>query len=540
MNLKEHINVYLLHHTLTEGVIRFPDKPVVVERDRDITYSQLFRSAGALARTLRSRGVSAGVLVGLYLPKSIESVIAMFGVLMCGGAYVPIDPKAPGSRVRTIISNCRIPILIASDTLLKRNFPDKGELNDLECLVVTGVPEAREPDGRTPNTVLWQEALDNEPLNSDAWIGSDCNTAYILHTSGSTGEPKGVIISHLNALTFVRTAIESFDLTASDRFACHAPLHFDLTVFDIYVSISLGATLILIPDNLSVFPLKLSEYIRNERVTVWNSVSSVLSMIADKGCHGDQRFEDIRLVVFSGEVLPVKYLLKLKDYMANAVFCSIYGQTEANSSTCYVVDSIPQDPQWKIPVGKPLPNFEVFLLDEKGEEVLEPGREGEIYVKGSTVALGYFRNPGLTSDKFPEDPRLPGSAARVYKTGDMAVYDENSDLVFIGRRDNMVKVRGHRVELGEIEQCLGSHSDVRLAIAVAVPDENFTNRIFSFVSFQDGTTVEPEHLAGFCARSLPPYMVPENVWVVEKFPLTPNDKIDRKYLTKKAIQLVRS
>ena len=539
MNLREHINVYLLHHTLTEAASRFPDKPVVIERDREVTYAQFLRSAGALARTLRSRGVSPGVLVGLYLPKSIESIVAMFAVLMCGGAYVPIDPKAPKSRVRSILNNCRIRILIASDTLLIRNFPGGGELDDLKCLVITGVSEPGGADRITQSTVLWQEAMDNEPLNSDAWIGSDSSPAYILHTSGSTGSPKGVVISHLNALTFVRSAIAHFDLGASDRFACHAPLHFDLTVFDIYVSISLGATLILIPDNLSVFPLKLSEYLRNERVTVWNSVSSVLSMIADKGCHGDQGFENMRLVIFSGEVLPVKYLLKLKEYMANAIFCNIYGQTEANSSTCYVVDSIPQDPQWKIPVGKPLSNFEVFLLDEKGGEVLEPRREGEIYVKGSSVALGYFQNPELTSDRFPEGPRLPSPAPRVYRTGDMAVYDENRDLVFIGRRDNMVKVRGHRVELEEIEQCLGSHDDVQLAVAVAVPDEKFTNRIFSFVSFKDGTTVDPEYLLGFCALSLPLYMVPEIVWIMDSFPLTPNDKIDRKYLTKRAIQLVK-
>jgi non-ribosomal peptide synthetase component F len=310
-----------------------------------------------LARALSCRGVLPGDLVGLYLPKSIESIIALFGVLLCGGGYVPIDPNAPKNRVRSIIENCSIRVLIASNTLLKRNFPVEGDLDDLDCLVIIGVSEPGVVFRTTSTTVLWQEALDTELVNPDVWIGSDSTPAYILHTSGSTGNPKGVVISHLNALTFVRSAIEHFELDGSDRFACHAPLHFDLTVFDIYVSIFLGATLILIPDNLSVFPLKLSEYIRKQRVTVWNSVSSVLSLIADMGCHGDERFEDMRLVIFSGEVLPVKYLNKLKKHMVNATFCNIYGQTEANSSTCYVVDEIPPNSQWVIPVGKPLPNF---------------------------------------------------------------------------------------------------------------------------------------------------------------------------------------
>ena len=300
----------------------------------------------------------------------------------------------------------------------------------------------------------------------------------------------------------------------------------------------LGGTLILVPDHLSVFPMKLAEYVRTKRVTVWNSVSSVLTLLANKGCLGNQPFEDLRLVIFSGEVLPVKSLVKFKKHMEQAIFCNIYGQTEANSSTGYIVEKIPKDQNWKFPIGKPLPNFEVFLLDENGAEVRGPGREGEIYVKSSSVALGYFKNGELTDTKFRADPRMPSPAPKVYRTGDIAVYDDNRDLIFLGRKDNMVKVRGHRVELGEIERCLYSHDDVHLAAAVAVPDDRFTNRIVSFVSLKDGGAVGRDALLSLCTETLPHYMVPENIGFLDNFPLTPNKKIDRKALSERAAELL--
>jgi len=538
MNLTEHINVFLLHHILSETADRTPDKTAVVARDAEITYAQLSGSSRALAGILSDRSVSPGDLVGLYLPKSIESIIALFGVLMCGGVYVPIDPNAPKARVRAIIEYCGIRTLVTSSSLLSKSFPPGEVSKNLECIVLTDPPSENMNKETGGSVIYLEQAIGKETAAPDIWSGSDVSPAYILHTSGSTGSPKGVVISHLNALTFVRSALASFDLNGSDRFACHAPLHFDLTVFDVFVAVSLGATLVLVPDNLSVFPLKLAEYIRKERITVWNSVSSVLSLIADKGCHGNERFDDMRLVIFSGEVLPVKYLRKLREYMGNTVFCNIYGQTEANSSTCYRVDIVPEDDSWIIPVGKPLPNFEVFLMDEDGREVIDAGREGEVFVKGATVALGYFRNPGLTREKFPEDPRITEPAPRVYRTGDMAMYDKYGDMIFTGRRDDMVKVRGHRVELGEIERCLSAHEDVQLAVAVAVPDEKFTNRIFSFVCPNDGVALEPDALVSSCSRSLPPYMVPEKIWVVEGFPLTPNDKIDRRNLTEIAMNRI--
>jgi len=328
----------------------------------------------------------------------------------------------------------------------------------------------------------------------------------------------------------VKTAAEYFNVSSADRLACHAPLHFDLSVFDIFVSAAAGATLVLIPESTSLFPVKVAEFIKANRITVWNSVSSALSLLADRGFREDSLAPDMRLVIFSGEVLPQKYLKKLKAHMAEATFCNIYGQTEANSSTCYLVNQISEDPKWKIPVGTAMPNFEVFLIGDDGVEVTQPNQEGEIFVNSNTVAYGYINMPELTKERFVPDPRFPSTPRTVYRTGDIGSYDVDGNLIFLYRKDSMIKVRGHRVEIGEIERMLSSHDTVDLAVVTCVPDETMTNRIAAYVSWRSGIEGDVKLIKSFCEHHLPRYMVPEAIWSVEKWPLTANDKIDRQAL----------
>jgi acyl-coenzyme A synthetase/AMP-(fatty) acid ligase len=244
----------------------------------------------------------------------------------------------------------------------------------------------------------------------------------------------------------------------------------------------------------------------------------------------------MRLVIFSGEVLPQKYLKKLKAHMVEATFCNIYGQTEANSSTCYVIKEIPEDSKWKIPIGKAMPNFEVILIGDDGAEVTQPEQEGEIIVNSHTVAQGYINMPELTSERFVPDPRFPSTPRTVYKTGDIGSYDIEGNLVFLYRKDNMIKVRGHRVELGEIERTLSTHESVDLAVVTCVPDETTSNRIAVFVSWRSGVKGDVKLIKAFCDHHLPRYMLPEAIWAVEKWPRTANDKIDRKLLRNLAIK----
>jgi amino acid adenylation domain-containing protein len=359
---------------------------------------------------------------------------------------------------------------------------------------------------------------------------SDTTPAYILHTSGSTGMPKGVGLSHLNSLTFVNAAAEYFRVEKEDRLGCHAPLQFDLTVFDIFVAVSRGAAIVLVPEGLSVFPMKLAQFVDESGITVWNSVASVLSMLAERGKIDRFGFDSMRAVIFSGDVLPVKYLRKLAQSFRRASFYNVYGQTEANSSTCYRVDEIPDDEGWKIPIGKALPNFEVFALGDDGRTVESPGEIGELYVRSSSVAAGYWRDEAKTSEAFVTDPGSELCNRKAYRTGDLVTLDGEGNYLFLGRKDQQVKSRGYRIQLSEIETVLNNHPSVKEAVVVAVPDELLGNRIVSHVSAADGAKTDERELLGYCGKILPMYMLPEKITFHEKLPRTPTGKIDRKLL----------
>jgi acyl-coenzyme A synthetase/AMP-(fatty) acid ligase len=327
-------------------------------------------------------------------------------------------------------------------------------------------------------------------------------------------------------------AADFFAINERDRFAGFAPLHFDLSVFDIFAAVKMGASIVLVPEFLSTFPIKLAEYIEEKRVSIWNSASSALCLLADRGKLARFHFDSLRLIHFSGDIMPVKYLRTLMTTMKNAAFYNIYGQTEANSSMCYRVEDVPRDEAWKIPIGKAFPNFEVFALTEEGELVDRPGRRGELHVMAATVALGYWNDEERTKEKFIQDPRASLPGPRVYRTGDLVEVDQHNDYLFVGRKDHMVKSRGYRIELSEIEAVLHSHPSVRQAVVLAVPDELIGNRIVAHVGAMEGTGLSESDLVQFCANVLPKYMIPELIFFHDALPLTSSGKIDRKELEK--------
>ncbi|MBE0596457.1 MAG: amino acid adenylation domain-containing protein [Desulfuromonadales bacterium] len=511
----------MLQHLLCETARKQPRQPAVIHGETVFTYAELEDLSSRLAAALAQLGVKSGDRVGILLPKSPEAVIAIYGILKTGGIYVPLDPLAPARRLAGIVDRCQINALVASTSLVGSVVSESTAAWPDSLILVGG----GEIEGK--RCLDWGKALATSPEPVPPVKSTDCHPAYILHTSGSTGVPKGVVISHHNALAFVRMATSFFGITKEDRIASHAPFHFDLSVFDLFTAAEAGAAVVLVPDNLGVFPSRLAAFIDLARITVWNSVASVIALLSEHGRLEQFDLEAMRVVIFSGDVLSAKHLRRAMEAMPRAVFYNVYGQTEANSSTFYRVEAPPADDRWRIPIGRPFPNFEVFALDEERVPISQPGNTGELYVGGATVALGYWQDPERTAASFVENP-LDLWPGRFYRTGDLVTLDDNGDYLFLGRRDRQIKSRGYRVQIDEIDLALTSHPGVREGVAVDFPDDVLGTRILGFV--QCSGPVAEVDLLDFCSECLPPYMIPERIHMVDEFPRTSTGKIDRRQL----------
>jgi L-proline---[L-prolyl-carrier protein] ligase len=520
---------YLLQHLLERSAVEHSGKAALVFKEDSLTYGELEERSSRLALKLRDIGARRGDRIGIFLGKSLEMIVSLFAILKAGGIYVPIDPSAPPSRAAFVINHCGIGFLIASSGNLQKLFAGFHEELAIRSAVIVGMDDSDAFRDRIPAERLpWEEAFDVVHRELPPLDISDASPAYILHTSGSTGNPKGVVISHLNALTFVKMAADFFRIAPEDRLCNHAPLHFDLSVFDIFTAARRGATVVLLPEIYSAFPVRLAEFIEKQEISIWNSVSSVLALLVEKGAMEKFHFDSVRVVHFSGDVMPVKILRILKGLMRNASFFNIYGQTEANSSMFYPVREIPESDSWRIPIGRPFPNFDVFALSDSNEIIGRAGEEGELYVNSSTVALGYWNAEGMTNEKFVPDPRCPSLKKSVYRTGDLVRIDEHGDYLFAGRTDQMVKSRGYRIELEEIEAVLGGHPGVKTAIVVPVPDELIGNRIVAVVVPESGGSLKTEEILLHCSERLPKYMIPETIRYRESLPKTSTGKVDRR------------
>lgn len=528
--------MYLLPQLLVKTSEKYPNKDALVLGDISITYAELESMSSKLATSLVQLGINKGDRVGIRLKKSVESIIALFGIMKAGAIYVPIDPHAPAVRTNHIIRNSGIECIITSVQEMSTFLTDKETELTIRKAIIVGLNGENSFIQQTDvDCSAWEEVLNVKPVGYIHTCLADVQPAYILHTSGSTGIPKGVVISHRNALSFVDMATDFFEICADDRIASHAPLHFDLSVFDIFAAVKKGSTIVLVPEFLSTFPVKLSEFIDREEISIWNSVSSVLIMLADKGMLTRFGFDSLRLIHFSGDIMHVKYLRILKANMKNAAFYNIYGQTEANSSMFYKVDDIPNDAAWKIPIGKPFPNFDVFAVNDRNEVISQHGEAGELHIKSSTVALGYWDDDEKTMEKFVQEPGNCVFRSTVYKTGDMVQRDENGNYIFIGRKDHMIKSRGYRVELSEIELVLTSHPSVKQAVVVAVADELIGNKIIAYIAKSEEDNIDVHDLLDYCSRFLPKYMVPESIEILNNLATTSTGKIDRTYFMKDAL-----
>jgi amino acid adenylation domain-containing protein len=508
---------YLLNHLLERSATRFPDRIAVRDQGRSLTYRQLDELATCFAVMLHRRGMVRGDRVGIDLEKSVEAVVAIFAVLKVGAVYVPIDPKAPANRIAVLISDCRMRGFISTNERLGRL--DAALIHVPECLVLLG-------PGPRADATMWPEldGLAGEAMPDPGAIEQDL--AYILYTSGSTGEPKGVMLSHRAALSFVNWAVDYFRLEPDDQLANHAPLHFDLSVFDLFAGIAVGGTVALVPPAVGVFPRNLADWIEREGITVWYSVPSALVHLSLHGALDRHTFPRLRLVLFAGEVFPVAHLRRFLGQVPGAKLFNLYGPTETNVCTVHPVTNGPSLDTTSVPIGRACANCEVFALDEQGRP-LAPGGTGELYVRGPTLMEGYWGRPEQTRAVLGPHPLFPERPGRVYRTGDLVRLDETGDYYFVGRRDAQVKSRGYRIELGDIESVLHRHPDVVEAVVVAVPHDEFGCTLRGLVVAREGSSLDGRDLATLCGRHLPAYMIPAEFVFRAALPKTSSGKVDR-------------
>lgn len=490
---------------LDRAASRWPDHTAVVDgAGQALTYRQLHDLAGKVGAFLTAHGVGPGDLVGFMMAKRCEAVALMFGAMKAGAGYVPLDRDAGPGRIRQILGDCGVRTLFTDEDALAQlhagGLPGGG--------IATVVLPAAGPDSATQ----WAEALRMADPAKPTPAGDDL--AYLLYTSGSTGVPKGVRVSHGNAISFVEWASVQFSITTEDRVAGHAPLHFDLSVFDVFATMRSGATLYLLAKHLAADPCRIPNFLARHRITVWYSTPSILGMIAERAplAAGNR----LRLVLFAGEVFPVAKLRRLTRLWPHPTYYNLYGPTETNVCTfARIPTPVPEERTEPYPIGHPCGHCAVMVVDERNRPVPK-GQPGLLCVAGPSVVSGYW---GID-----HDPRFfHHDGQRWYHTGDV-VHPSADGFLFGGRRDRMVKRRGHRIELDELEHALARCPDVTDAAVIA--DTTQPSAIITAFVVTNGAPMTQIGLRSFCRAELGPHLIPDRFVDLDALPRTSTGKID--------------
>lgn len=467
----------------------------VVSGDRELTYEELNKKSNQIARMLRGNGVKSGSIVGLMVRRSAEMLIGIMGILKAGGAYLPIDPEYPEDRIDYMLEDSKAHILLTGSTSCEK-VKFQGEKIDL-----------------TDEKIYSQSSQNLENINSAG------DLAYVIYTSGSTGKPKGVMIEHRQVVNFIEGISKRLDLTSWKTILCVTTISFDIFVLETLVPLVMGLKVVIANEAEQMDSRKLNEIIVKNNVDIVQITPSRLQMLMLNETF-EQTLKSIKILMIGGEALPAQTIEKLGENSNLKVF-NMYGPTETTVwSTVKEITSKDQ-----ITIGSPIANTQVYILDNNMKQ--QPvGVQGEIYIAGEGVARGYLNNDELTGKRFVKNPFV--KHGRMYKTGDLGKWLENGEIEFLGRADYQVKIRGYRIELGEIENLINAYEGIERAVVIDREDESHIKYLCAYIVSSNG--VSKEELKEYLIKKLPEYMVPTYFIRIEKMPLTPNGKVDRKRL----------
>jgi amino acid adenylation domain-containing protein len=500
------------------------EAPAVDEYGSVWTYAELCGRMRRIAALLRNTGVERNGRVAVLIDNGAHAYAALLGTLAADACFVPLNPSFPALRLASILRQAAPSAVVTLAQHLPFLSEALGEASALPIIVLDG--EAAHEEPQPSRHMYWASDVSAAP---DVFIppsNREEDLAYVLFTSGTTGEPKGVMLSHRAVMSTLRWAKDIWGLSPQDRLANHSRLTFDVAMFDIFAGFLAGATVCPVKGAKDLtFP---GEFIRSQRITVWCSVPSVIGMMIKSRQLAAQAFEGLRVALFIGEALPSEWASAWLKHQPQTPIYNTYGPTEAAifcTAQLVGVDS-PFDPARHVPIGRASTDCELYVLKMEADEIAAPGEVGRLMIAGTQLANGYWRAPELTARAFRVNPFKADLGALMYDTGDLAMVDAAGDLIWIGRADNQVKLRGYRVELGEIEIVLHSAPGVHGAVVFLEPGGNDLAAAIVPEAAQD----EPgeDRLREYLSQRLPGYMIPARIHTLPEFPLNPNGKIDRR------------
>lgn len=513
--MKIHLTEYF-----EETLRRVPQKTAVMDQGRSLDFQSLGKRAKILAEVLANLlGPTINRPIGVFIEKGIDSVVADMGILYSGNAYMNLDVKTPQQRIQGIIHLVRPAAIITTSKWVK-SLPEN---TPGYCVVIL-------------DELVWDSlSFDETKITNRISRLIDTDPSCVINTSGSTGVPKGVVLNHRSFFDFTEWAIDTFDILDDEIIGSLSPSVFDIYSFELCLMMAKGSTIVIIPETLSAFPVKLLQLLKEAHVSFIFWVPTIMVNIANMGLLEKIPLEDLHMVWFAGEVFPTKQLNIWKRNLLQSHFVNLYGPIEITlDCTYFIIDRDFEDNE-PIPIGKPCRNTDIILLGEDDSEVTQPFQEGELCVRGSSLAMGYYNNEAKTSTAFVQNPLNNHYQETIYRTGDIACYNEQGELLFKGRRDTLIKHSGYRIELGEIEHVIVNALKLaRNGCAVYALEKK--EIVFYYEADQDISVPEWRKAIG---SALPKYMVPTQYVRMQVLPRNTNGKIDRLQLKERLSEIFK-